>query len=80
MSDVQVRDVVLQLPEYLRLIQNGANSHYSDNQALYLEIEKKILECVLNTLENPVSDEDILKRLISDYKLKRGVFSEGVKK
>ena len=76
MSGVQVKDVVLQLPEYLRLIQNGANSHCSDNQALYLKIEKKILECVLNTLENPVSDEDILKRLISDYKLKRGVFSE----
>ena len=76
MSDVQVKDVVLQLPEYLRLIQTGANSHYSDNQTLYLEIEKKILECVLNTLENPVSDDDILKRLISDYKLKRGVFSE----
>ena len=76
MSGVQVKDVVLQLPEYLRLIQNGANSHCSVNQDLYLEIEKKILECVLNTLENPVSDDDILKRLISDYKLKRGVFSE----
>ena len=76
MSDVQVKDVVLQLPEYLRLIQNGANSHCSDNQYLYLAIENKILECVLNTLENPVSDDDVLKRLISDYKLKRGVFSE----
>ena len=76
MSDVQVKDVVLQLPEYLSLIQNGANSHCSDNQALYLQIEKKILECVLNTLENPASDEDVLKRLISDYKLKRGVFGE----
>ena len=76
MSDVQVKDVVLQLPEYFRLIQSGANSHCSDNQALYLEIEKKILECVLDTLENPVSDEDVLERLISDYKLKRGVFSE----
>ena len=78
MSDVLDKDIVLQLPEYLRLIQNGASSHCSDNQALYLEIEKKILECVLNTLENPVSDEDVLKRLISDYKLKRGVFSEWV--
>ena len=76
MSDVQVKDVVLQLPEYLRLIQNGANSHCSDNQRMYVEIEKKILECVLNTLENPVSDDDILKRLISDYKFKRGVFGE----
>ena len=77
MSDVQVKDVVLQLPEYLRLIQNGANSHCSDNQALYLEIEKKILEYILSTFENPVSDEDMLKRLISDYyKLKRGAFSE----
>lgn len=76
MSGVQVKDVVLQFPEYLRLIQNGANSHCSDNQALYLQIEKKILEYVLNTFENPMSDEDVLKRLISDYKLKRGVFSE----
>ena len=75
MSDVKVKDVVLQLPQYLTLIQNGAKTH-TVNQDLYLEIEKKILECVLNTLENPVSDEDVLKRLISDYKLKRGVFSE----
>ena len=73
---MQVKDVVLQLPEYLRLIQNGANSHCSDNQPMYVEIEKKILEYVLNTFENPVSDDDVLKRLISDYKLKRGVFSE----
>ena len=75
MSDVQVKDVVLQLPEYLKLIQNGAKTH-TVNQGLYLEIEKKILEYVLNTFENPVSDDDVLKRLISDYKLKRGVFSE----
>ena len=75
MSGVQVKDVVLQLPQYLSLIQNGAKTH-TVNQDLYLEIEKKILECVLNTLENPVSDDDVLKRLISDYKLKRGVFSE----
>mgnify|MGYP003504216874 CR=1 FL=1 len=53
MSGVQVKDVVLQLPEYLRLIQNGANSHCSENQELYIHIEKKILECVLNTFENP---------------------------
>ena len=76
MSDVKVKDVVLQLPEYLRLIQNGANSHCSVNQDLYLQIEKKILEYVLSTFENPMSDEDVLKRLISDYKLKRGVFGE----
>lgn len=76
MSDVQVKDVVLQLPQYLTLIQNGANSHCSENQELYIHIEKKILECVLNTFENPASDDDVLKRLISDYKLKRGVFSE----
>ena len=75
MSDVQVKDVVLQLPQYLTLIQNGAKTH-TVNQDLYLAIENKILECVLNTLENPVSDDDVLKRLISDYKLKRGVFSE----
>ena len=76
MSDVQVKDIVLQLPVYLKLIQNGANSHCSDNQVLYAKIENKILEYVLNILENPVSDEDVLKRLISDYKFKRGVFGE----
>ena len=76
MSDVQVKDIVLQLPEYLKLIQNGANSHCSDNQVLYAKIENKILECVLNALENPMSDEDVLKRLISDYKFKKGVFGE----
>ena len=75
MSDVQVKDVVLQFPQYLSLIQNGAKTH-TVNQDLYLEIEKKILECVLKTLENPVSDEDVLKNIISDYKFKRGVFSE----
>ena len=75
MSDVEFKDVVLQLPQYLSLIQNGAKTH-TVNQDLYLEIEKKILECVLNTLENPVSDDDVLKRLISDYKFKRGVFGE----
>ena len=76
MSGVQVKDVVLQLPEYLRLIQNGANSHCYVNQDLYLQIEKKILEYVLSTFENPMSDEDVLKRLISDYKFKKGVFGE----
>ena len=76
MSDVKVKDIVKQYPEYLKLIQNGANSHCSDNQRMYVEIEKKILEYVLNTFENPMSDEDVLKHLISDYKLKRGVFSE----
>ena len=76
MSDVQVKGVVLQLPEHLKLIQNGANSHCSVNQDLYLQIEMKILEYVLNTFENTVSDDEVLKRLISDYKLKRGVFSE----
>ena len=76
MSGVQVKDVVLQLPEYLRLIQSGVNSHCSENQELYIQIEKKILECVLNTFENPANDDDVLKRLISDYKLKRGVFGE----
>ena len=76
MSDVQVKDVDFYLPEYLRLIQNGVNSHCSDNQRMYVEIEKKILEYVLNAFENTVSDEDILKRLISDYKFKRGVFGE----
>ena len=75
MSGVQVKDVVLQLPQYLTLIQNGAKTH-TINQDLYLEIEKKILECVLNTLEYPESDDEILKRIISDYKLNRGVFSE----
>ena len=75
MSDVQVKDVVLQLPQYLSLIQNGAKTH-TVNQDLYLEIEGKILECVLNMLENPMRDEDVLKRLISDYKFKRGVFGE----
>ena len=75
MSDVQIKDIVLQLPEYLSLIQNGAKTH-TVNQDLYLEIEKKILEYVLTTFENPLSDEDVLKRLISDYKLKRGVFGE----
>ena len=75
MSGVQVKDVVLQLPQYLSLIQNGAKTH-TVNQDLYLEIEKKILEYVLNAFENPVSDEDVLNRLISDYKLKRGVFGE----
>ena len=76
MSDVQVKDVVLQLPVYLKLIQNGANSNCSVNQGLYSQIEKNILLYVLNALENPMSDEDVLKRLISDYKFKRGVFSE----
>lgn len=76
MSDVQVKDIVLQLPEYLKLIQNGVNSHCSDNQVLYAKIENKILEYVLNILENPMSDEDILKNLISDYKFKKGVFGE----
>lgn len=76
MSDVQIKDVVLQLPEYLKLIQNGVNSHCSDNQILYAKIENKILESVLNILENPVSDEDVLKDIISDYKFKRGVFGE----
>lgn len=76
MSDVQIKDVVLQLPVYLKLIQNGANSHCSDNQVLYAKIENKILEYVLNALENPASDEDVLKNLISDYKFKRGVFGE----
>lgn len=75
MSDVQVKDVVLQLTEYLSLIQNGAKTH-TVNQDLYLEIEKKILEFILNALENPMSDEDILKNIISDYKFKRGVFGE----
>ena len=75
MSGVQVKDVILQLPEYLTLIQNGAKTH-TVNQDLYLGVEKKILECVLKTLENPVSDEDVLKHLISDYKFKRGVFGE----
>ena len=76
MSDVKVNDIFLQLPVYLRLIQNGANSHGSENQELYAKIEKNILLCVLNALENPVSDDDVLKLLISDYKFKRGVFSE----
>lgn len=76
MSDVQIKDVVLQLPVYLKLIQNVANSHCSDNQVLYAKIENKILEYVLNALENPVSDEDVLKSLISDYKFKKGVFGE----
>ena len=76
MNDVQIKDVVLQLPEYLRLIQNGVNSHCSDNQVLYAKIENKILLHVLNALENPVSDEDVLKTIISDYKFKRGVFGE----
>lgn len=76
MSGVQVKDIVLQLPEYLKLIQNGVNSHCSDNQVLYAKIENKILEYVLNILENPMSDEDILKNLISDYKFKKGVFGE----
>ena len=76
MSDVEFKDVVLKLPEYLRLIQNGANSNCSVNQDLYSQIEKNILLYVLNALENPMSDEDVLKRLISDYKFKRGVFSE----
>ena len=76
MSDVKVKDVDFYLAEYLRLIQNGVNSHCSDNQRMYVEIEKKILEYVLNAFENTVSDEDILKRLISDYKFKRGVFGE----
>lgn len=75
MSDVQIKDVVLQLPEYLKFIQSGAKTH-TVNQDLYLEIEKKILEFILNALENPMSDEDVLKALISDYKVKRGVFSE----
>ena len=76
MSGVQVKDVILQLPEYLTLIQNGAKTH-TVNQDLYLGVEKKILECILNAFENPVSDEDMLKCLISDYcKLKRGVFCE----
>lgn len=75
MSDVQVKDIVLQLPEYLKFIQNGAKTH-TVNQDLYLEIEKKILEFVSNALENPMSDEDILNNIISDYKFKRGVFSE----
>ena len=76
MSDVQVKDIVLQLPEYLKLIQNGVNSHCSDNQVLYAKIENKILEYVLNILENPMSDDDVLKNLISDYKFKKGVFGE----
>ena len=76
MSDVQVKDFLLQLPQYLTLIQNGANSHCSDNQPMYLQIEKNILEYVLKTFENPLNDDDVLKRLISDYKFKRGVFSE----
>ena len=75
MSDVQIKDVVLKLPQYLSLIQNGVKTH-NVNQDLYLEIEKKILEYVLNILENPMSDEDVLKDIISDYKFKRGVFGE----
>lgn len=76
MSDVKVKDIVLQLPEYLKLIQNGANLHGSENQEVYEKIEKNILEYVLSMLENPMSDEDVLKRLISDYKFKEGVFGE----
>lgn len=76
MSDVKVKGIILQLPEYLKLIQNGANLHGSENQEVYEKIEKKILEHILNILENPMSDEDVLNRSISDYKFKRGVFGE----
>ena len=63
-NEINIKDVVEFLPQYLSLIQTGAKTH-TVNQDLYLKLEKIVLTKVLDIIDESKQDNSEVQEVIA---------------